>query len=323
MNRSSLAVRSALSLTAALVPFLLLAGCGGGDSSYNSGGLVGTPTPTPTATPVAGTRYFGSTFTVGGTGTVFVTAAAKADGSVTGTVSASDGRAVTRTVIGTGSVTGTLNLTTGAVTLSGSYVQNGVTTPISVTGTVPSSSGTGGVSALRLGESLYNAQWVVSTTTPIVGNNNNGGNASGGASALTFGANTSNITPGNLNAAVGVAIKQTLPFVGDILTITAADVVNGKGRTVSVIFTGAVPTAGASYDLSSSSDVAAGYTENTNSSSLKVFEATGGTVQVTAISGKTYTLKLTGVTVKAQTGGPLNVGTGTFTIDGTITATLP
>ena len=323
--RSPFAARTAMSLIAA-GPVLFLAGCGGGSSSYSSNGAIPTPTPTPTATVApAASRYFGSTFTVAGTGTVFVTAAAQSDGSVTGTVSVNDGRSVKagRAVIATGTVTGTLNLTTGVVNLTGSYTQNGVTTPISISGTVPGATGTGGAATLQVGNVLvnqFNAQWIVSTTSPIVSNGNNGGNASGGASALTFSANSSNITPGNLNAAVGVATKVTFPFVGDVLTVTAADVVNGKGRTVSVVFTGIAPVAGTSYDLSGG-DVAAGYTEGNGSS--KVFEATSGTVQVVSISGKTYSLKLTGVRVTTQVGNPINTGTGAFTIDGTITATLP
>ena len=306
----------------AAVPFLLLAGCGGGSSSYTSGGGA-TPTPTPTATPSA-QRYFASTFAIAGGQTAFVTAAAQANGMVSGTVSVSDGRGVSpasRAVLGTGNVSGTINFVTGVVNLNGSYTQNGTTVPIGVTGTVPSASGTGGTSTLQLGETNYNAQWVVSTTGPITSNNNNGGNASGSASALVFSANSSNITPGNLNAAAGIAVKQTVPFVGDILTVAAADVVNGKPRSVTIVFTGAVPAAGASYDLASSSDVNVGYIEGTNP--LKGFEATGGTVQVTSVSGKTYTFKLTGVTVTAIVGSPINTGTGAFTIDGTITATLP
>ena len=108
--------------------------------------------------------------------------------------------------------------------------------------------------------------------------------------------------------------------MGDILTVSAADVVSGKPRIVTVVFTAVTPVAGSTYDLSGD-DVAAAYSEGT--STLKAFGATSGTVEVTGVSGKTFTFKLTGVTMSALTGSPINTGTGAFTVNGTITATLP
>jgi hypothetical protein len=324
MNSSSFVVRAFVfaSLATAAIPFSMLAGCGSGvGSSIVSGGAASTPTPTPSV-PASSRRYFASTFTVTNGDSLFITLSAAADGTVSGTVSVSEeAKAVTRAVIGMGNVTGNINLSTGVVDLNGSYTVNGVTTPIRVTGTVPAVAGTSGQANLILANTTYTAQWVVSTTAPITSNGNNGGNASGGSSALTFSGNSSNITAGNLNAAAGIGTKQTLPFVGDVLTVNATDIVNGKPRVVSIVFTGTTPTLGATYDLASSNDVAAGYVEGTNP--LKGFEATGGTIKVTAISGSSYTFTLTGVSMTALIGNPINIGTGGFTVNGTLTATLP
>ena len=331
--------RSICALVAASLPLALLAGCGSGGDAFPSlaqgpGGSTATTLPGPygsyTGTdggngienPVFTTRYYQSTWTVsGGTATANVTA--QPDGSASGTLTIDNGQtASTRAVVGTGNVTGTVNFSTGTVNLSGSITQQGQTTPINITGTAPGASGTGGNSSLQLGQTFYTSQWVVSTNGPITGNNNNGGNASGGASSLTFSSNSSNITGGNLNGAASTATLQTIPFLGSLLSISTVDVVNGAPRSVTISITDANLGVGSTYALSDDADTTVLYSEGMPNS-VKAFGSKSGTVQVTAINGKEYTLKLTGVRVEALKTVPVYTGTGAFTIDGTITATLP
>ncbi len=336
--------RSICALVASALPLALLAGCGGGGDSNPSlsqgpAGSTATTLPGPygpyTGTngngienPVFTTRYYQSTWTVSG-GTAVANVTAQPDGSASGTLTIDNGQTVSarakgisRAVIGTGNVTGTVDFSTGTVSLDGSITQQGETTPIHITGTAPGASGTGGNSSLQLGQTFYTAQWVVSTNGPINSNGNGGGNASGGASSLTFSSNSSNITGGNLNGVAAVATLQTLPFVGSLLTVTAADVVNGTPRTVTIVINDANIAAGSSYTVNDGDVDSVIYSEG-NGNSVKGFGSKSGTVQVTAVNGKEYTLKLTGVRVEALQTAPTYTGTGAFTIDGTITATLP
>lgn len=318
MNRSFFVRNTAALLTVgALASCGFVTGCGGSedDAPFASSSFAG--------------RSYRSSFALGERGTAIVTVAVQNNGTATGTATIDNGRSVSRVVVGTGSVTGTVDAITGLLSLTGSIVQDGVTTPITVSGNLNNAA------TLGLSGTFYQATWSVFTTptaTPTPGTSpsptaspspSGTATSQGAFSDLSFsavsGANVS--SPGiNLKGVSGAITQQTVPFLGALSTVTIVDVVGGVGRTVTITTLGTL-TAGQTIALDGGSNNVI-YSEVTQGQTTipRAFGATGGTVTVNSISGNEYRFTLNNVTMTAGPSPQASTGTGSFTLNGTMTA---
>jgi hypothetical protein len=293
-------------------------GCGGSDDDDM---LVG-------ASSYAG-RSYRSTFGLSEGGTAVVTVAVAGDGTATGTATVDNGRSVSRVVVGSGSISGRVDAITGLLNLSGNILLNGVSTPITVGGN------RNNVASLGLNGTVYQASWSVFTTptaSPSPGTSpspaatpSGGGtsNSQGAFSDLQFsavsGANVTS-TGTNLKAVSGAITMQTLPILGSLSTITVADFVNGVARSVTITTLGNL-AAGQTIALDGSTNNVI-YTEAVQGQTTlpRSFSATGGTVTVNSINGNEYRFTLNNVTLTAGPSPQASSGTGSFTLNGTVTA---
>ncbi len=177
-------VRSAatpLFLTGSIATALVFAatgcGSGGGNSPAANGSAVSLPvsslpaTSASAAAAYAGRSYSGS-FTLANGQTGNVTVLTSGTGAASGRLEIVDptrkATAKTRIVIATPFLSGTFDPTTGAISLTGSYVDaNGQTIPISITGTLPvPPSTTGGSLTVTVNGQSYTTTFGGGTTNP-------------------------------------------------------------------------------------------------------------------------------------------------------------
>lgn len=161
------------------------------------------------------------------------------------------------------------------------------------------------------------------------------GSGTGGSGSFTaqFSAATgTNATTSDFSTSiVGGVLAPPAPIVGSSLTLTAATVPsNNMARQFILTVADTTLTVGKAYPLATDTN-SLSYVETTDISGKKqqAWIGTGGTVTIDSISGKVYKFHITRVPmgpVDGTTTTPIATlipGIGTFTVDGTGTATLP
>ncbi len=132
-----------------------LTGCGGSSASFVQPGGSGNQ-------PSFASRTYASSVTLANGQTGALSVSTNADGTATGTLTIDDNMP-SRVVIATPLLSGTFDPATGAISLTGAYVFNGQTFPISITGTLPvPPSVTGGTITVTTGGESFTSTF----TTP-------------------------------------------------------------------------------------------------------------------------------------------------------------
>jgi len=130
---------------------------------------------------------------------------------------------------------------------------------------------------------------------------------------------------------VGGALTPPVAPIGSMLTLTAATIPsNNTARQFILTVADSTLTVGKAYPLATDTN-SLSYVETTdiNAKKQSAWISTGGTVTIDSISGKVYKFHVTRVPmgpVDGTTTSPIATvipGAGTFTVDGTGTATLP
>ena len=171
-----------------------------------------------------------------------------------------------------------------------------------------------------------------SSSAPVGGATNTGGGGSG-----SFTANFSAASGTNANTAafsssnVGGGVTPPAPIIGTLLTLTAATAPsNNTSRQFNLVLADTTLTVGKAYPLGTDTN-SLSYVEFTdiNGKKSQAWTSTGGTATLDSISGKTYKFHVTAVPMGPVDGttttplGTTSPGTGTFTVDGNGTTTLP
>ena len=130
---------------------------------------------------------------------------------------------------------------------------------------------------------------------------------------------------------VGGVLTPPVAPIGSMLTLTAATIPsNNTARQFILTVADSTLTVGKAYPLATDTN-SLSYVETTdiNAKKQSAWISTGGTVTIDSISGKVYKFHVTRVPmgpVDGTTTSPIATvipGAGTFTVDGTGTATLP
>ena len=171
----------------------------------------------------------------------------------------------------------------------------------------------------------------------LVAGSGGGGTGGSGGGGGSFTAQFSAVSGSNAatsdfsSSAVGGALTPPAPIIGSFLTLTAATVPsNNTVRQFILTVADTTVTVGKAYPLATDTN-SLSYVETTdiNAKKQSAWISTGGTATIDSISGKTYKFHVTRVPmgpVDGTTTSPVATlipGTGTFTVDGTGTATLP
>ena len=165
-----------------------------------------------------------------------------------------------------------------------------------------------------------------------------GGASTGGTGGSgSFNASFSAASGTNANTAaysssnVGGVVTPPAPIVGTILTLTAATAPsNNTSRQFNLVLADTTLTIGKSYPLGTDTN-SLSYVEFTdiNGKKSQAWMSMGGTATLDSISGKTYKFHVTAVPMGPVDGttttplGTTSPGMGTFTVEGSGTATLP
>jgi len=168
-----------------------------------------------------------------------------------------------------------------------------------------------------------------SSPSPTGGATNTGSGGSG-----SFTANFSAVSGTNANTSafsssnVGGGVTPPAPIIGTLLTLTAATTPSSStARQFILVLADTTLTVGKEYPLASDTN-SLSYVDITDINSRdpktqRTWISTGGTATLDSISGKTYKFHVTAVPMGPTDGGPTTPGAGTFTVDGSGTATLP
>ena len=163
-----------------------------------------------------------------------------------------------------------------------------------------------------------------------------GGSGSGSGGSGSFNASFSAASGTNANTAaysssnVGGGVTPPAPIIGTVLTLSAATTPsNNTSRQFNLVLADATLTVGKSYLLGTDTN-SLSYVEFTdiNGKKSQAWTSTGGTAILDSISGKTYKFHVTAVPMGPVDGttttpaGTTSPGTGTFTVEGSGTATL-
>lgn len=161
------------------------------------------------------------------------------------------------------------------------------------------------------------------------------GSGSGGsgsfAAQFSAASGTNAMTSDFSTTIVGGALTPPVAPIGSMLTLTAATVPsNNTARQFILTVADSTLTVGKAYPLATDTN-SLSYVETTdiNAKKQSAWISTGGTVTIDSISGKVYKFHVTRVPmgpVDGTTTSPIATvipGAGTFTVDGTGTATLP
>ena len=169
-----------------------------------------------------------------------------------------------------------------------------------------------------------------STSSPI-GGGGVSGSGSGGSGSFT--ANFSAISGTNAftsdfsSSNVGGSVTPPIGPIGSVLTLTAvAAASNNMGRSFTLVLTDTTLTEGQVYPLDNGSNSLV-YADTPDAGSrdfkaTRTWSSTDGSVTLDSINGKTYKFHVTGVLMGPSAGGPTSPGTGTFTVNGSGTASL-
>lgn len=167
---------------------------------------------------------------------------------------------------------------------------------------------------------------------PAPGGNPGGGNPGGGSGSGSFTATFSNArgtnadtsmfsNPSSVQAAVGVGAFK-------ILSVNATKIVGTTGtRIVTITVDTNAFVVGKSYSLDdsvpdSSNFATLAYTETQGTAVPKAWTASGGSIVIDSISGKTYKVRIVNATmIKDDTND--TTATGSFTLNGGGTVTTP
>ena len=159
------------------------------------------------------------------------------------------------------------------------------------------------------------------------------GSGGSGSFAAQFSAasGTNAMTSDFSTTIVGGALTPPVAPIGSMLTLTAATIPsNNTARQFILTVADSTLTVGKAYPLATDTN-SLSYVETTdiNAKKQSAWISTGGTVTIDSISGKVYKFHVTRVPmgpVDGTTTSPIATvipGAGTFTVDGTGTATLP
>lgn len=235
-------------------------------------------------------------------GTLDMTVAA--DGTASGTLKIEDPSraAVSRLVIATPIVSGTVDPDTGAINLTGGYTLNGRDFPISITGTLPNTSGgavTGGTLNLNLGGFTYTSNWTVKVS------GSTGGPGSGSTGS------------GNIPTGYVLAASAGIPGVGKQLTITCIERAGDSDPSVviSVPFTSGTLRTG-SFPLDPNALGGPAYTNVFYLKDGKSYQGKSGTVVLEQVSSQVK-FRLENVVVQELNGG------GSITLNGSGQTNVP
>ena len=159
-----------------------------------------------------------------------------------------------------------------------------------------------------------------------------GSGGSGSFNASFSAASGTNANTGAYSSSnVGGGVTPPAPIIGTVLTLSAATAPsNNTSRQFNLVLADATLTVGKSYPLGTDINSLT-YVEFTdiNGKKSQAWMSMGGTATLDSISGKTYKFHVTAVPmgpVDGTTTSPLSTtspGMGTFTVDGSGTATLP
>ena len=164
--------------------------------------------------------------------------------------------------------------------------------------------------------------------------NTGGATGTGGGGSGSFNATFSAASGTNANTCafsssnVGGGVTGPVPVVGTLLTLTAVTTPSGgAARQFILVLADTTLTVGKAYPLATDTNNLS-YVDDTDINShdpttQRTWISTGGTATLDSISGKTYKFHVSAVPMGPTDGGPTTPGTGTFTVDGSGTATLP
>ena len=164
----------------------------------------------------------------------------------------------------------------------------------------------------------------------VVSNSSTGGGGSFTAN-FTAGSGTNANTTTFSSSNVGGVATPPAPIIGTVLTLTAATPPsNNTSRQFNLVLADATLTVGKSYPLGTDTN-SLSYVEflDINGKKSQAWMSTSGTAILDSISGKTYKFHVTAVPMGPVDGttttplGTTSPGTGTFTVEGSGTATLP
>jgi len=169
-----------------------------------------------------------------------------------------------------------------------------------------------------------------SSGSGVVSNSGTGG---GGSFTANFtAASGTNANTGAFSSSnVGGGVTPPAPIIGTLLTLTAATTPsNNTSRQFNLVLADATLTVGKSYPLGTDTNSLT-YVEFTdiNGKKSQAWMSTSGTAVLDSISGKTYKFHVTAAPMRPVDGttttplGTTSPGTGTFTVEGSGTATLP
>lgn len=163
----------------------------------------------------------------------------------------------------------------------------------------------------------------------LVSNSGSGGGGSLNAQFSAVAASNA-VTSDFSTSNVGGVLTPPAPIVGSTLLVTGATVPsNNTSRQFILTVSDTTLTVGKAYSLTDTNSLSYVDTFDINGKMQRAWISAGGTATIDSISGKTYKFHLTKVTlvpVYDTTTTPIGTvtpGTGTFTVDGTGTATLP
>jgi len=305
-----------LALGAVLAPAALLTGCGGS----NNGGLLGLNSGGSTQNG----SFSGTATNLGAGRTGTFTLRTRTDNTLNGSLVVGNSvrnRITPRAATvpnGTYSFSGTRsgNSFTAMGTSTGTPSFN-----YTVTGTIASSTNAG---SFTFAGNINGEPFSVGGGINVVGGGTGGGTGSGAFTA-TFSNNSSNAIVSSFTTVASVGV---FTHAGDLRTIlgTFTAVAGTTPRTIGITLTkqtGAVFAVNDVFRLDDQDPNITGevaYTESNTSGALKLWISNGGTVKITAISGKTLTVLVTGATMvpAPDGGGPgfVNGANGNFTLGG-------
>ena len=175
----------------------------------------------------------------------------------------------------------------------------------------------------------YSASGPSLSSTGIGGATGTGGGGGGSFTAnFTAASGTNANTSAFSTNIVGGVVTPPVQPIGSLLTLTAVTAPSGgAARQFILVIADTTLTVGKAYPLATDTNSLA-YVDDTNVNSRDpktqlTWSSTGGTATLDSISGKTYKFHVSAVPMGPSNGGPTTPGTGTFTVDGSGTATLP